>query len=31
MWHASGRPVLHSPEAAFLAFALARAARGERP
>jgi plasmid replication initiation protein len=31
MWHASGRPVLHSPEAAFLAFARARAARGERP
>jgi plasmid replication initiation protein len=27
MWQASGRPVLHSPDAAFLAFARARAAR----
>jgi plasmid replication initiation protein len=31
MWQASGRPVLHSPDAAFLAFARARAARGARP
>jgi plasmid replication initiation protein len=30
MWRASGRPVLHSPEAAFLAFVRARAARGAR-
>jgi hypothetical protein len=31
MWNASGRPVLHSPEAAFLAFARARATRAGRP
>ena len=30
MWRASGRPVLHSPDAAFLAFARARAAKAER-
>ena len=28
LWQASGRPRLRSPEAAFLAFARARAARG---
>jgi hypothetical protein len=27
LWHATGRPALRSPEAAFIAFARARAAR----
>jgi hypothetical protein len=31
LWRGSGRPALRSPEAAFLAFCRARAARAPRP